>query len=438
MTGLFKENRALLIMALLIAAITLWLQPRYVFTGDSLNKLVQAEALIQSGFKSEELHYPAHNVDPRYEFFPFTAAYHLQINGRHLGQYPLFYSVLSALLTMSAGALALPWMSVVSAVAMMLLLRFYWKARTFTLMFAMLGTGMLIYAVQYSEVILSVVLGFAGLSLILAGEKSVARALAGGVLAGLGVWLRLEGILFFGALGLAWLIVRGLRSAFTSNLLPASIAFAVTVLAFLAFNQWDYGHILGPRYLATKSDGYGLCCRLNATVTLLITAKYRPGFFAYTPLFLWALVYAARPRIFKALDERIRILFVTCVIFLPLASLSAPNDGVTDWGARYLMLASLPSTLVLEAVLTAVDVSGLKRWSLKKVGFVILSGFSIVVTIVGAAVIKAATVQLRLFQQEFSAAPADIRLFQNELLASHVGLQYFTNPMVLARDAAEV
>ena len=119
------------------------------------------------------------------------------------------------------------------------------------------------------------------------------KMLMAGFLVGLGVWLRLEGILLFFSIGCGFLFVYKLKDKNEFNrFILFGVGFLLTTLAFFIFNLWDYGHILGPRYLANKSGFTQTAMeRTIQTITLLFAGKYKVGYFGFTPLFLVCFIY---------------------------------------------------------------------------------------------------------------------------------------------------
>ena len=88
---------ALIVYALLV------LPPRYSYTGDGLTKLIQTEALLQSGFGSQELLYPAKDLDPGYDFYPFPGVYQLRLGEANLGPFPVLFALISTPVLFLAG-----------------------------------------------------------------------------------------------------------------------------------------------------------------------------------------------------------------------------------------------------------------------------------------------------------------------------------------------
>ncbi len=427
------------------------LAPDYMYNGDELVKYAQTRGLLDSNFQKESPVYPAGDLDGDFAFSPLEGTYVIKMKGKTVGPFPIAFSVLTAPLAALGGHVLPLAASMALTLLLLYFLRRFWAVSNFVLLFAGLGTWTAIYGIFYSEVVYFLLLLFTGMSLWLkpfAGDSgasspdatSSGRFLTAGLLMGLSAWLRLEGALFFACLAMGFLIARARWNPLRErSLLLVGTGASLAVLGLLLFNYGLYEHPLGPRFLVNEAGFAGnLAARFRAVRVLLFMGDVKPGFFLYVPLIGLVFANALRPRVFKALDQAHRAMLIGALIFLPLASFLAPNDGVSGWGPRYLIAALPPGLLLLHRFLIGINFSARGRFSPVRLGLLTLAAFSAVITILGYLVLGLSGKQLRAYQKEFRAIQADVRLFQNQVLAGHLGLTYLELKVLKAEDAQKL
>ncbi len=438
MRKIFQNRIVFYGIALLFSAASLlYLRPHYSLGSDGINKLIQARSLQENHYSSEELYYPGRTMDPEFRFYPFQGVYLIHMpDGRHLGQYPLLYSYVLAflgeLLPMPEGAVALNWLLFVGT----LFLLPFWNLTRRSSYLLLFGTYLLLMATDVSENIFSLFLYLGGLSLLyphLEKERGAPwQPLLGGMLAGLSIWLRLEGVLFSGALLGGWLLFHRFRIRWSRPLALWFAGFTLVALAFFLFNFLDYGNPLGPRFMANEAGFFSSpLTRLIQTGVLLFAGGWKLGFFGFTPLFLVAFVGLLFSGKWDQLSGRDRFLYISTLIFLVGASFAAPNDGVVTWGPRYLAYAILPSLVFLDRFL------GLFRQKRPFSLRVLLYGgffWSFLALVVGLKFLNVATAQIRSFQETYKTIEADHVLFDSGWLASQLGAEYFRRPVYTVDD----
>ncbi len=420
------------------------LNPSYIFTGDSLNKLVQADSILKSGFTSEALRYNAIDLDSEFRFYPFPGAYHLTIGSRHLGQYPLFFSFLSALVLKFFPVQVFPFIGFGIFLFLIFLLRREFGISNFLLLVVSFCSYLFSLALDYSENIYTVLFTFSGFLLYLRSLDTAfvhsGKMIVAGFLMGIGVWLRLEGLLLFFSISCGFIFVYRFknRNEFL-RFLWFGIGFGITTLAFFAFNFWDYGHILGPRYLA-NSSGFtqSVFDRIIQMITLLFAGKFKVGYFVFTPLFFVSLFYFAIPKNFREGSNQVKILVISLLIFFPIAALSAPNDGVVTWGPRYLAHALLPNIILLHYYFQKISFYENKIKPLSKILINLSLFISLVLSFAGFKFLTVATKQLKQFQSEIDSVKSELRIFQNSFLINHTGTSYLESKNVLIENQNEL
>jgi hypothetical protein len=210
-----------------------------MFTGDSLNKLVQADSILKSGFISEDLRYNASALDPDFKYYPFPGAYHLTLGSRHLGQYPIFFSFISALVLKVSPPEIFPFIGLGIFLLLIFLIQREFGVNTFILLLVTFCTYLLTLSLDYSENVYTVLFTFLGVMLYIRSldtpSISKLKMLMAGFLVGLGVWLRLEGILLFFSIGCGFLFVYKLKDKNEFNrFILFGVGFLLTTLAFFS------------------------------------------------------------------------------------------------------------------------------------------------------------------------------------------------------------
>lgn len=71
MTQKIKEQWAVLLLLFIVPVLHIWIGTENSYIADSALKAMQTDSLIQSGFRTEELRYPAQELDPYHEAFFF-------------------------------------------------------------------------------------------------------------------------------------------------------------------------------------------------------------------------------------------------------------------------------------------------------------------------------------------------------------------------------
>lgn len=419
-------------------ACAVYLQLPYARVGDSLVKTIQADSIVKNGFAGEELRYPARSLDPEFAFYPFGPPYRADIGDRHVGQYPVALSYLMAPMTLFPGVEYLAAFSLAWLFALLAFLRYYWGFSVWALLFVFLGTYLLPLSLDVSENSLMVFLNTVGVSWILGrrDDQDLRLVFAGGFVAGLSVWLRLEAIPFMTVFLLAYLFACGLRSVQVwRRVIVAGLAFSIPVVLFLLFNLMDYGHVLGPRFSQNYGvEETGVIEQLRRAFVLTFGGGYKVGLFAYLPVFLLVVGYFAFPRNFRTLSAPLRVLYISGVAFIPVAGLLAPNDGVMNIGPRYLVLSVIP--LMTVTVHFWNEIRSSASTPLQWVNRLVVA-YSVVVTLVVIVLFGGGIRQLKGYRAYFESAGADIWLF-DEATCGFFGLGYFERPILCLSPSGDV
>jgi hypothetical protein len=378
-----SRMRAVAIVTLAAGALSLaglFAMPRALASGDEGVKLIEAQSLWASGFRSRALTYPAAQMDPEGRFFPLRPPFVFRREGRFYGLYPLPFVAVSAVGWRVAGfrgIFLLPWLAAVASVALAgLLARRALDDRWAAVVAAAtaLATPLLIYGLLHWEHSLAVAMLLG--ALVLAAEPTVPRLLLAGVLVGAGPAIRTElycvPLAFIAFTALAWRPRDGWR------LVIAGAAGLATAGAFWLWNQralgmWDPVVVINRAFLRqqpAKWDGLALlfphvrsvallgalalvggflsgrlrlaavlACSVWAAVLSLhevVTARPIAGLFASSPLALLGFLHGPR----RSLAGACAAAGVVLVAAMLATDLARIGGGGLQFGSRYLLPAA--------------------------------------------------------------------------------------------------
>jgi hypothetical protein len=235
---------AALVLASALAAIALSDGPG-VFTVDCGAKSLQAQRLLDSGYRAFDLPYPGRRFDPAGRHFPVPAPYAVARGDRFHSQYPVAYAALAAPFAALLGpaGLRLPAALGLAACAGLFAA---WLRPAFGRRWALasglalaLATPLAFYGVTVWEHAPTVALAL--LAQQLAARPGTGRLLGAGAVVGLACWLREELFLVGAALALCVWLAR--RRPIEVALLAAGAA--APAAALLVFNAHHLGSPLG-------------------------------------------------------------------------------------------------------------------------------------------------------------------------------------------------
>jgi len=212
------------------------LSPEMPSYGDWGVKFIEAHALIQSGFRSLVMPFPAIVIDGRYEFFPFMPPFVVPTPSGIQGIFPPFPAILRALIIWAWGPAGVAALSVLGGLATLWLSLRIVPLRAGWLLPLALGCGTCLwfYSTVPWEHTPAIALTMAAFYVAYRGE--VRRAWTVGLLLGVGATLRPESLLLTPGLLLV-LFVRWRRlGPLASALVPAGIVIAANA----ALDPW-YG-----------------------------------------------------------------------------------------------------------------------------------------------------------------------------------------------------
>lgn len=465
----------------------LWLVPLFVllfsfkgfsvensFGADPLIKLYQLYSFTQNDSASETYVYPAESIDGKWNFFPLMSQQGEKtvyfIPEKRIGPFPIFFTFISSFFYKIAGLSGLIAIPVLTYILIAAFLIHDWKLHPISIITALAGTPAILYALEFSEVLPVVLLTIPAFRVFFRSQRPALWSLfLSGFLLGMSSWLRLEAFLLFFAFFLSILITNArtywneIYHRYIQSIRPFVILLsgtALAVLILLGFNEWNYGHIFGPRYLVNYSNGseVSFVYKLKQMFVLLIGGYYKLGFFGYTPLFLVSIIlFFTRASLRKSLDQLHYVSLGTLLIFLPSTSYLAFETGGFDWGPRFLAPALFPAILLLDGILkTSLDELHRKtvnpdldqpiteqqarhQSSFIKIagvygGILILLLFSTGMTAVGVKMIRGYQKGQEIQRTFYEHVKADIRLFSDDFFIINSGSSLMKTPTLYARS----
>ncbi|HTR29943.1 MAG TPA: hypothetical protein VMH27_11785 [Puia sp.] len=295
-------------------------------------------------------------------FFPLRPPFVYPSSGGYVSVFPPAFQVASAWLYSWMGYRGLYVLPILSMLLIwvftVLLLRRLGisPARIALALFIMTFCSPLtIYGAMFWEHGPATLLLLAGLFVIVRPPARPGAALALGLASGMAIWLRPEAIMLDFLYGLAVLVLyrrerRAIYLAFAAGVLAA-------LTAFLVFNQFEYGNIMGlhGQQLVDPNDADDHLGFRKSLYVLLMTNYKQFRHFGFTLLLFPILYRLFRMRKQRAAsgeqgqsppdDPRPALLGTIVVVFSLVTPFFLPNDGGRQWGVRY-FLPLIPIVIV--------------------------------------------------------------------------------------------
>ncbi|WP_210415393.1 LA_3751/LA_3752 family putative glycosyltransferase [Leptospira gomenensis] len=424
-----KRNWGLFSSFMILVAVSLWIDSGEFYIADSALKAMQTESLIENGFGSDEIRYPAQKLDPLREAF-FLPGFAQNVNGKFIGQYPIAFSFYSSLLRVAGlGWKFIPFVnSLLSLIALYLLSR-SGRIDQKTVLLGYSGTILLALNSDFGEYPVFFLLNTVGFVSWLTYRdtkriSSFCIALAALTTA---VWFRLESVLFLTGLALAELPIRAeerKKLTRTHNVFLISLSISPLIIFFF-LNITEYGHPFGVRYIFNFgreeiSITEKIVRSLSIVFVNFVEGIPKFGFFFYSPFLILPVVYY----LFfgKKLDENVKFLLKLGGIYSLSVLLTAPNDGITITG-RYLFLLLLPLLVLWSG------------WNPGSAGFwKSISVFSVVFALSASGItlkiMRHVSKQEKFFRNSFAQNDTSLWIFTDPILCGQAGIDHISRKIL--------
>ncbi|MCH5432876.1 hypothetical protein LT991_08790, partial [Leptospira interrogans serovar Canicola] len=250
-----KEQWAVFILIVAVPILHIGIGTENTYIADSALKAMQTDSLIQNNFQSEEIRYPAEKLDPLHEaFFLPGTGFAKEIQGKFIGQYPIAFTFLSSFLRLIG--ITWKWVPMLLSFFMIVSLYLLSKRKLIgqkTVLLGYFATILFALCLDFSEYSIYFLFNSIGFSFWLRYrdlKKSRDLYLAF-FICSLPIWFRLETLLFLGSLVLSEIIMyRKNIKNLIKGINPLGILLGILpIILFFLWNLWDYGHILGVRFI---------------------------------------------------------------------------------------------------------------------------------------------------------------------------------------------
>ncbi len=405
------------------------LKPEFSLMYDSRTKALQIHSLINSGFHSEELPYLAKEIDSKGEYFPMPESNRTKLGESTIAVFPIALAALASPIYYFFGVSGLPYFNLLGLFFFLWVLRKYWRASNWFLVLSLFGSYLLVLLIEYSEHTLFLGIVLSGITLFYKRHWHYA-----GIVLGLSIWFRHEGIIFSACfLFASWIsegfpILNRKKKLLDSITFKMGIGFLFVFATFLFFNWIRYASFLGPRFHVNYGDsGIELGRRLEWAMGFLLLNKtedntLRIGFFAYIPLALFT--FGILLSNLKRISLRKRVIVISSALFLLIIPFIAPNHGFWEWGPRYLS-AGIPP-----AILTGLwfwnYLSRKKNLIVYKIGYAILIAVPILLTIIGLQLANQSRKETSKMYRTFRELGADTYVFHDFTAMYFIGNDYLS------------
>ncbi|WP_061245710.1 LA_3751/LA_3752 family putative glycosyltransferase [Leptospira noguchii] len=422
-----KEQWAVLILIITMPILHIGIGTENTYIADSALKAMQTDSLIQNKFQSEEIRYPAEKLDPLHEaFFLPGTGFAKEIQGKFIGQYPIAFTFFSSFLRMIG--ITWKWVPMLLSFFMIFSLYLLSKRKLIsqkTILLGYFATILFALCLDFSEYSIYFLFNSIGFSFWLSYRnlKKTRDLYLALVFCSIPIWFRLETLLFLGSLVLSEIIMyRKNIKNLIEGINPVGILLGIfPIILFFFWNLWDYGHILGVRFIFNYGiEHTSILDRVHRFFSIIFV-NYVNGapkfglFFCSSFLLLPVLYYV----FFKnEKDEKINFLLLVIVINTVMVGVLAPNDGITITG-RYLILTIIPLLILWEIWNPQIS----KNW---KTISVVLIIFSFLISGLILAIMQHAIKQEKIYRNFYAQNQSSVWIFTDPLLCGQAGSDHLS------------
>ncbi|WP_244283151.1 LA_3751/LA_3752 family putative glycosyltransferase [Leptospira neocaledonica] len=314
-----------------------------VLVSDNQNKIVQAQAFIDSGYRSQYLSCKILEDLGGCKFFP---SWQLLLPNGISGPFPVAFSLFASLFGLLGDYSFLFYVSIlffwIGVFFLKLELNLKWAALIF-----LSFSPAFFHSALFPDYSITFLLTCVGLTFYACPVKTKLLGLFIGLFVGFGFFFRPENTILYFLLGVFHLVEfihKGNSGVSTKDKdrLVLLIGIGIGVVFYGIINYSLYGSVIGTRIEANAKIGWNT--GFEKYSSLLFFGNGRVGFLFFCPwILLWLVYFFIR---WKDLEKFERKLSLAILISLFLGAYLAPNDSNIDWGTRYLSWLIVPAVVL--------------------------------------------------------------------------------------------
>ena len=425
-----------IVITALILLVQIIIRPDNLYISDSLVKAVQVKSLFLNAWNSQDVFYPARDIDPTFSMNPLIEGFIFFNKGHYIGQYPValsfFYSIFIFI-----GFSILPYFNSLILFPMIYLYSKYLNNKS-NLYYLLFGTTLIVTLIDLSECSIFYCLTGIGFLFIkrYIDENMNSHLIIGNIFLGLAIWFRLEVLLFTFSIYLTLFIIHFQKKEFSAiyKLVIHSFVFSLLVVIFFLYNYLSYDFFLGPRYIVNiHSNSLTLFEKFRIFTSILFTYPRENslalGFYFISPIFLYSIIYFLR-RI-KNNSDQTNFYLGQSILFSLLIGITAPNDGITIT-ARYMAIAVFPLIFLIDEYF--------KLYSDKKLPKTIhfFKIYSYLISFIMLTIYYFSSTYLRKATHYMHKIESDLIICSSEFISGSFQLDYFTKKIISLKNSNQI
>ncbi len=309
----------------------IYLNPFYgIYSTDFGLMMIQVEDIIKSNFSTFSIQYPSINLDPNFEFYPFTKPFLGKVGNFFYIDFPPFYPLLIAIVKNFFGKFSFTVYSSISSFFNLILIYIFLKKLLIKNLYIHIAlvlysfcTTIFTYNFFLHEYPISVFLISLGIYFAYSFMQNMEykNLILFGLFSAFSLYFRLEMIFIILGTGISILFVH--KSNFVKISFFSFVGFLPFFLILLYLNYYIHGHILGLRYVLTITDNpIILFSDRIAIIKELLFGSFR-GLFIQSLFFLLIpiLAYSTNSSKEKKFLSTLVLISFLCICF------TTPNHG---------------------------------------------------------------------------------------------------------------
>jgi len=395
-----------------------------LFIGDNLIKLVQANAIIENDFISEEVNC---KIIKEFGGCKYLLPNFNYINNKLIGPFPVYQSYLIAFIVYFFSPTFLPYLSIILFFFILVILYKIWKIETEILFIFFLSTPIFFHFLGFLDVAISVFSITLSLSIIKIEMSKLIISIIG-FLSGISAWFRPESLIF---------LIFFIMLIFIFHLKIKNIHYYLffllsSLILYLIINYNNYNSILGTRITANQTEifNFDILIKLKIIKSLLIYGDHRYGTFGYMPyLLVFILIYIIN---IKDIPQKFTVLFASSILSIVTISIFSPNNSNIDWGSRYITTSLVPLLLSF----TAINKKHLNKIS--KLVLSLLLIYSISITLKYYNYHKSMSREVIKIDQVFQSQNSNLWIFTNQALLNFSNISIVSQPILFLKDSDDI